>query len=417
MRYFVLGLVCCTAVIAYVQRTALSVPTKTIQHDLDITEQGMGLVMGCWYWSYALLQIPAGWITDRLGSKRSLILFVTLWSAFTGLAGLAGGFYELLFLWSLVGLAQTGLVPGAAKSIGAWFPPTGRAFASGLFAASMALGFAVAPVISATLLDRGVSWQQLLGFYVLPGVLWAAAFVVVVPDRRDPAPQSASVGATFRRMAVRVPMQLLCLQQFLRAAAMVFFFTWFPRFLQETRGLTQLESGQLASWPGIGAVCGGVLGGIVSDGLLKATGSLRLSRQGVAVAGTLLCASFALAAHFVVDAHGTVLLLTAATFWAYFAGVSGYSVCLDVGGRRVGTVISVMNMCGNIGGGVFPFVIGFLVSRTGTWNFVLPLIAALFTAAALCWAVMNPKRPLFDDEPKPETRQCPEPAPNTATKS
>jgi sugar phosphate permease len=404
MRYLVLALVCCTAVIAYVQRTALSVPTKTIQRDLDITEQGMGLIMGCWYWSYALLQIPAGWITDRLGSKRSLVLFVTLWSAFTGLAGLAGGFLELLFLWSLVGLAQTGLVPGAAKSIGAWFPPTGRAFASGLFAASMALGSAVAPVIAATLLDWGITWQQLLGLYVLPGVVWAVAFVLVVPDRRDPAPQAASVGATFRQMAVSVPMQLLCLQQFLRAAAMVFFFTWFPRFLQETRGLTQLESGQIAAWPGIGAMFGGILGGIVSDGLLKATGSRRLSRQGVAVAGTLICAGFALAAHYVVDARGTVLLLSAAAFWGMFAGVSGYSVCLDVGGRRVGTVISVMNMCGNVGGGVFPFVIGWLVDRTGSWNFVLPLFAALFTIDAVCWALMNPKRPLFEnDECAPET--------------
>jgi nitrate/nitrite transporter NarK len=64
----------------------------------------------------------------------------------------------------------------------------------------------------------------------------------------------------------------------------------------------------------------------------------------------------------------------------------------------------VMNMCGNVGGGVFPFVIGWLVDRTGSWNFVLPLFAALFTIDAVCWALMNPKRPLFEnDECAPET--------------
>src|SRR5262245_61416439 len=116
MRHMVLLFVCLAAVFAYVQRTALTVPTKTIQADLDISERGMGLIMSCWFWGYALLQIPAGWITDRLGCKRSLAVFVVAWSLLTGLAGVATGFPELAILWSLMGLAQTGLVPGAAKS-------------------------------------------------------------------------------------------------------------------------------------------------------------------------------------------------------------------------------------------------------------------------------------------------------------
>jgi MFS transporter, ACS family, aldohexuronate transporter len=403
MRYAVLSLVCAAAVIAYVQRMALSVPTKDIQADLRIDEGGMGLIMGCWFWGYALLQIPAGWVTDRIGSKRSLAVFVALWSALTGMAALAGGFYQLLFLWSLVGLAQTGLVPGAAKAIGTWFPPTGRAFASGLFAASMALGSAVAPVLAAWLLLR-YDWQQLLRIYMLPGLLWVAVFALVVPDRRDAAPQTGSLAATIGRMATSFPMQLLCLQQFLRAAAMVFFFTWFPRFLQETWQVSQFESGQLAWWPGVGAMFGGISGGIVSDWLLKVTGRRRISRQGVAVAGTLLCAGLALSAAYAADVVVAVLFLSAAAFWGFFAGVSGYSVCLDVGGRRVGTVISVMNTCGNVGGGVFPIVIGALVSRTGNWDFVLPLFAGMFVADAVCWALMNPKRPLFEDDEYPETR-------------
>ena len=81
MRYIVLLLICLAAIIAYVQRTALTVPTKTIQADLDISERGMGLIMACWFWGYAVLQIPAGLIVDRIGSKRGLLLFVVAWSA------------------------------------------------------------------------------------------------------------------------------------------------------------------------------------------------------------------------------------------------------------------------------------------------------------------------------------------------
>lgn len=400
MRYVVLLLVCLAAVIAYVQRTALTVPTKDVQRDLEITERGMGLVMACWYWGYALLQVPAGWITDRLGSKRALALFVAAWSGLTGLAALAGGYPELLVLWSLMGVAQTGLVPGAAKAIGGWFPPTGRAFASGVLGASMALGGAVAPVIAAWLLGS-FSWRQVLGLYVLPGLAWVYVFALIVPARRGPAPPPAPLAETFARMLGSPPMLLLCTQHFFRAAAMALFFTWFPRYLQETRGVTPTESGSLAMWPGLAAMVGGVLGGITSDLILKLTGSRRLSRQGIAVVGMIGCTTLAACAYFAPDTETLITLISLAAFSGTFGGVSGYSLCIDFGGRRVGTVISTMNMCGNVGAGLFPLTVGYLVKETGRWDLVLPMFAGIFAIDAVCWALLNPKRPLFEEADGP----------------
>jgi sugar phosphate permease len=400
MRYLVLLLVCLAAVIAYVQRTALTVPTRTIQADLGISERQMGLVMGCWYWAYAVLQIPAGWATDRLGSKRALVFFVVAWSGLTGLAGLANGFVGLLLLWSLVGLAQTGLVPGAAKAIGGWFPPTGRAFGSGMLGASMALGGAVAPLVAAWLL-RWFAWREVLGLYVLPGLVWAFCFAVIVPGRQGPSSPPAPLGETFARMLASPPMILLCAQQFFRAAAMALFFTWFPRFLQEMFRITESESGQLAMWPGLAAMVGGVFGGFVSDAILHHTGNRRLSRQGVAVVGMFCCTAFALYAYFLTDVRAVIALISLAAFCGTFGGVSGYSVCIDFGGRRVGTVISVMNTCGNVGAGLFPFAVGHLVTETGRWDLVLPLFAGIFAIDGVCWAILNPQRPLFEEADGP----------------
>jgi sugar phosphate permease len=406
MRYMVLMLVCLAAVIAYVQRTALTVPTRTIQADLGIDERDVGLIMACWYWAYALLQVPAGWVTDRLGSKRALILFVLLWSAFTGLAGLTTGHYQLLVIWSCVGFAQTGLVPGGAKAIGGWLLSTERAFGAGMFGASMALGGAVAPFVAAWLL-KWVTWRELLGLYVLPGLAWAFAVAMIVPPRRGPAAPLEPFGETIARMAGSPTVYLLCAQQFFRAAAMALFFTWFPRFLQETRGVSQFDSGVLAMWPGIAAVTGGVLGGIASDAILRKTGNRRLSRQGIAVTGMVCCTLLAGAAYFVDDVNVAVLLISVGAFWGTFGGVSGYAVCIDFGGRRVGMVISVMNMCGNVGAGLFAFAVGWLVKppapgvRSPNWDLVLPMFAAIFAVDAVCWALLNPKRPLFEDADGP----------------
>ena len=78
--------------------------------------------------------------------------------------------------------------------------------------------------------------------------------------------------------------------------------------------------------------------------------------------------------------------------------MSGYSLCLDFGGRRVGMVISVMNMCGNIGAGLFPLAIGILVKSTGRWDMILPIFAGIFAIDGLCWAMLNPSRPLFEND-------------------
>jgi len=400
MRYVVLTLVCLACVVAYVQRTALTVPTRSIQADIGIDERQMGLVMGCWYWAYALLQIPAGWATDRLGSKLAMLLFVVAWSLLTGLAGLATGFAELLVFWSLMGLAQTGLVPGAAKSIAQWFPSTGRAFGSGMVGSSMALGGALAPLVAAWLL-YWFTWRQMLGLYVLPGLVWAFWFLVIVPTHHGRPGPPVPFRSTFARMAASPPMILLCAQQFFRAAAMALFFTWFPRFLQESFAVSESESGQFAMWPGLAAMVGGVFGGLVSDAILDRTGNRRLSRQGVAVAGMFCCAGFALAAYLLADVRSAILLISVAAFCGTFGGVSGYSVCIDFGGQRVGTVISVMNMCGNVGAGMFPLAVGHLVTRTGRWDLVLPLFAVIFFIDGVCWAFLNPSRPLFEDDDGP----------------
>ena len=119
MRYGVLTLLCLATVIAYVHRSAITIPSKRIEAELGLGPEGMGLVMGTWYWAYAVCQLPAGWLADRWGGRRALLLFAVLWSALTGMVGLAAGLPGLLLIWGLMGAAQAGLFPCATKAIGA----------------------------------------------------------------------------------------------------------------------------------------------------------------------------------------------------------------------------------------------------------------------------------------------------------
>src|SRR5262249_52419738 len=151
----------------------------------------------------------------------------------------------------------------------------------------------------------------------------ALAFWALTPDGpRGSAAAPAREPVDWRRLCTSAQMQLLCAQQFLRAAAMVFFLTWFPRFLQATRGVAQLESGALTLVVAVGALLGSASGGAASDGLVWLTGLRRLSRQGVAVAGIGCCAGLTVLSYFVQDTGTAIFLIAVGVFCATFGGVS-----------------------------------------------------------------------------------------------
>jgi hypothetical protein len=82
-------------------------------------------------------------------------------------------------------------------------------------------------------------------------------------------------------------------------------------------------------------------------------------------------------------------------------GVNAYAITMDVGGPHVATVFSTMNMCGSIGAAAFPVYVGKLLDATGNWDYVLFSISAIYIAAAVCWALLNPNGSLFDSTPRP----------------
>ena len=399
MRATVLSFLCLATVIAYVQRAALGVLSKPIEAELGISQSEMGLIMGTWYWVYAVAQLPAGWLADWLGSRRGLVVSLAVWSLLTGAVGLAGGLWELLVLWGWMGLAQAALFPCATKAIGAIFPPSGRAFGSGMLGCCMALGWTICPLLTWKL-DTVTTWQTTFALYALPGLILAGAFALIVPRYSEPVADNARMAVDWKKLVTDGPMLLLCLQQFLRAAGTAFFFTWFARYLTETRGISKDAAGQLALWPGIGGMLGGLCGGSISAALLRWTGKPWISRQGMAVAAMVLGAGFVYAATRAKDIDLLIAWLTAGAFLGYACGVSGYTVAIEYGGARVATVFATMNMSGNIGAGLFSFAVGWIVDEWKDWNLALMLVAGLYAADAVCWMALNPKGTLYHEGPE-----------------
>ena len=190
---------------------------------------------------------------------------------------------------------------------------------------------------------------------------------------------------------------LICAQQFFRAAAYIFYATQFPAFLQQTRHVSESESGFLSAFALFGVVVGSLAGGMVMDALLRRTGSRWASRKGVAVTGTVGGGVFLLLAFAAGDLFTMVALIAVSTGFAGLAGPAGYTITIDQGGQHVGTVFSIMNTAGNIGATLLPIVLGAFVRAAG-WDDALLFIAVLYFASAVCWMMLPVEGEIFSKQ-------------------
>lgn len=422
IRYWVLGGFCVAAAIAYIQRYSINLMAPSIRETTGLDAEQMGRIMGSFFLGYGVMQIPAGWLGDRWGSRKALTLYALTWSLATALMAVAWDETSLLCIWTLMGAAQAGIFPCAMIGVRDWLPATRRAVASGMLSTFMNVGAVLSPLLAGWLLLNN-SWPNVFIWLALPGIAWAAWYFWWYRDRPldhsavNSAEQLLISGATgsasdsaarahdtqarpptpWLRLATSGRMWLIGAQQFFRAAAQVFFGTWFGTFLKDSPGISASEVAVLASIPPALLIAGSLIGGGLSDWLLFITGSRRVSRQGLAVVNLLICAGMFAVAALADNSYVRVGLIAAGCLFMTIGGVSSYAITLDVGGQHVATVFSTMNMCGSIGAALFPYYAGWLVKTTGDWNNVLWSIVAIYVAAATCWALLNPNGTLFEN--------------------
>ena len=190
---------------------------------------------------------------------------------------------------------------------------------------------------------------------------------------------------------------LLCSQQFFRAGATVFWFTWCPTYLQNVHHLDREAAGSLTSLPILGVVLGSILGGIVADRILMATGSRRASRAGTAVGSTAIgVVLFGFA--YLIPA-GQVALAVAVLFLAATVVSGGnscsYSMAMDFGGKDLAAIFGAMNMFGNFGAALFSQIEPEWVRWFG-WPATVLLVGGSYLISLVLWLPLNPNPPRSD---------------------
>src|SRR5262245_49427389 len=429
-RFLVLAWLCAAAALAYLSRNAIAVAESTVRSDLGLTKQQSGWLMSAFFFSYALCSIPAAQVGQHAGSRRALPLFATVWSAATAVTALVGGLGGFLAARIVQGIAQAGLFPTTTLTVAKWFPPTGRAFATGALGSCMSLGGALCAWLTGVLLEvfeprvaAGWNWRLTFLFFAVPGIIWAVWFwfwfrdephdhqgvnegelqLIRVDRTTDTGPaRPATLGK-----AAALPPPCLPLfrtpalwwlggRQLFPPAGYRFFTSWFATYLQETRGVSIAHSGFLNMLPLMVVVAAAMVGGALSDWLLKRTASRDVARRWMSIGSLLACAGLIFWALAIKDPLTAVLVISAGSFFAALAAPCAYAMTIDMGGAHVATVNATMNMMGNFGAWAFPIAVPWLLTRFGNWDAVLVVFGALYVMGALFWLLLKPEGTIFE---------------------
>jgi MFS transporter, ACS family, glucarate transporter len=390
-RYLLILMLFALSVITYLDRSCMSAAKESIASSMALSDSAMGVVFGAFALGYALAQIPAGWVADRIGPRTALGTVVVAWSALTALTGAAWSFSSLVLIRCLFGFAEAGAFPASARAIFNWLPVHERGRANGIMFSGSRLGAAFAFPLLLWSIDR---WGWRKSFLLLSGIglAWAAVWVVWSRDydkRNSLADDDVSGPQVNLRQVIRSPAMLMAMAQYF-ASNFTFFISlsWMFPYLREHYALTRYEAATLAMLPLIVGASAQWVSGFMVDFLYR-SGLRTWSRRLPAVFGFALASAGIFTVTYAHTASVAALWFCIATFGTEMTISPSWAFCIDIGGTASGAVSASMNMLGNLGAFVSANAFPFLEHWTGNSNAYFQLAAALNAAAIICWFRMR----------------------------
>jgi len=428
-----IGLAMLVAVLLYLDRMCFATAWKEVSTDLGISTASLDLLLGAFFWAYALGQLPAGWLGDRYGARWMLSAYIVLWSLSTGLMGIANSWTAILLLRLSCGLFEAGAYPVAAGIVSRWMPIGSRGFASSVVAVGGRLGGAAAPILTMQLMlwwtlgdqwwnasndavAATTSWRPVMMLYGLAGIAIAFLFVWFFRDspaqhpkvnqserdliQGDSIPRSSDSKRTaipILAMLQSIPLWLNCFVQFASNFGWAFLGTKMPQYLKEVHGASASAQGWLVSLPLLAGVFGLLLGGMFTDAMTRSMG-LKWGRA-IAMCVSRVAVAFGfLGCSYVTDSIQATICLVVVGFATDLGIAACWSYAQDVGGKHVGSVLGWSNMWGNFGAALSPIIlgriVGYFAESNAGWTAAFVGCAILNVIAAIAAMGVNAKKPM-----------------------
>ena len=386
LRWALLALLFVSTVINYLDRQALSILATTIQLDLRISDIAYAHIVQMFLFAYTLSYLLAGRITDWLGSRMALALFVAWWSVANLLTGMARSAFELGAARAALGMGEPGNYTVGAKVVSERFAPGQRGLAFGIYTAGAMVGATLAPpLIGGVALVYG--WRSAFVITGLAGLLWLAAWLWIHPrePRAVKLPGAKSERIVWGQLLRDRTLWLLVLSRAVADPVWYFYLFWFPKYLNDVRGMTLASVAAVAWVVYLAADVGSVGGGAISSAMVRRGIAPARSRL-IAMAGAAMLAPVGIlaATHPALPILFAIGAAVAFAHLVYQINISTLVVDLYPG-RNIATVFGIIGAGSGLGGMLSAQVVGSLVS-SGHFDHSFVIMAFLHPLAfAVAW--------------------------------
>lgn len=363
---------------AYMDKALISTAMIPIAKQYNLSSSQTGLIMSAFFLSYALTQIPSGWLADKFGSKVVLLTALSFITLFAFLFGIVSHLFIFMLIRFLAGVGQGGYPSATSRAITENFDKKKRTFVQSLMLSTSGIGGILAFTLGANLI--AINWRYaylLLGTLCLIATLLAALFL----PKKEPAKATATPKTTIKYITLLTNRNVLLLFSTLILVNYLLYgiMSWLPTYMSQQFDLTISTLGILLAINAAFQTVGSFSAGLLLSKLFL--GRERLFIIGLCIASALFLVGFILATSLIVSMI-LLLLLTTCSVAAFTAIFSWPHKLFEE--TIIGSVIGLINTGSAIGGVLAPMTLGFLIERaSGSFFLAFISMAVAILASAL----------------------------------
>jgi len=340
-------------------RYIMNYAVVSITGDLQLDASSTGIILSAFFLDYAIMQIPGGWLADKFGAKRVLLMAVIMWSIFTGLTAIAWSLTAMIVIRFLFGIGEGGFQPSSSKIIATIFPKEERGRAMSIMLTSGGIVSLIVPLLAAYLLGT-IGWRMM---FIIIGAIGAIIAFLYWKYIQLPQDEAATVGTedtsnkvNFKELLKTPLMWNLIIAYFCIYAVNWGLVSWIPTYLQKNRGLDLMSIGWAQTIPAITTIIGVYGSGYIIDKLPKGMEKV-LGSISCAVIGLLLYLMFTAKTVTLFIGYQTVVSI----FIAFVITLLPVIVLKKLPSSITGSAMGIANTGGQLAGFVTPMAIGFMV--------------------------------------------------------
>jgi MFS family permease len=384
--------------ISYIDRAAISIALAQIGKDFNLQASDLGIVISAFFLGYAAMQVPGGWLADRIGSKYVVIGTIAMWSVFTVTTSFAWSLLSLIAIRFAFGIAEGGFPSASIKAVSESFQKDDRPKMSALLMSSNYAGSMIAPLIMAPLIIW-LGWRHAFEVIGCAGIVFAVLYMTFVPHRapvRDPATTTAAgKSATPMRELMKNPLlwQLLIVW-FCLSCVNKGLDSWMPIYLLQQRGLDLKAVGLLTPIPFVLATISTAIGGWVMTTFFA-------EREKYLLIGASTLTGIFLYAMYKSDTI-TSLIVYQSLVYFFKSFVLASVIALPtklLQDNQIGSGIGMVNFGGQSAGFIAPAVIGFIVTGTGSFDAAFGFLVTMTALAVVVASTINTAEPRLAPSP------------------